>query len=401
MPVQTIDKLAMLRLEVSIWSARARLTTADLKDPSAMPPQAMATLGTKRLFDPTKMRIFNAIKARATTLLDRNGARFIGGWATDIDKLQNIENELTTLANEFNTKVNEFFATYDTDIDAWVAQFPEYERVLRNAVPTKAQLQRKFCFNWQTFQITPTMTYAEANNTNDAIAALDNTAMEEVAKVISDIYNETFLGKEKVGKKSFRPFRFLSSKLQALAFIHPYFSSLDALLSGVINGYQDKCDDPNMCATFKALLASLTTADGVRAIVQPFMDNNQTTDELMDGFIEAKYKAKEDTPCPAVTVTAAELFGDDTLAAIPSPFDNEVKDSAPNPLEMMQRELAVTKAEVDEQTEKLINLSKSVLNTAQAAITSAQEEVKAELEVAAATAEPSVSDEGLDSGGLW
>lgn len=282
MNTRVIDKLAMVRLDVSIWGARARLNRSDLKDTSALPPQAMATLGSKKLFDPTQLRVFNTLKAKAVRLLDVNGTRFLGGWATDEDKLSGINLDLEDIAVEFREAADKFFDGYEDGVKEWAINFPGYEQVLLNAVPSLNALKRKFNFAWQTFKITPIESTSYGNDLNDVICNLDRTAMQEVADMIQDIYENTFKGKDTVTRKQFRPFNALFNKLQALSFIHPYFNGLENLLRTIVNGYKDQCNDPRFVAALTALLAALSTVDGLERVVEPYnMGQVTATDTLL------------------------------------------------------------------------------------------------------------------------
>ena len=78
--VTVLKQLTALRLDVSIWSARKKLTPADFGT-LELPPEKLASLGSKRVCNPEDLRIFATLKSRAITLLDRHGVRFLGGWA--------------------------------------------------------------------------------------------------------------------------------------------------------------------------------------------------------------------------------------------------------------------------------------------------------------------------------
>lgn len=313
-----IDKLAMVCLDVSIWGARARLNRSDLKDTSSLPPKAMATLGSKKLFDPTKLRVFNTLKASAVRVLDRHGTRFLGGWATDVDKLNTIEHELENIAADFRIKADKFFDGYEDGVKDWAINFPGYEHVLLNAVPSLNALKRKFNFSWQTFKITPIESIYGGNDLNNVIDSLDRTALQEVAAVIKDIYENTFKGKTTVTRKQFRPFNALFDKLQALSFIHPYFDGLKSLLQTIVNGYKDQCNDPRFVAVFTALLASMSTVDGVKAVVEPYnMGQITATDTLMSFDIVPPAPAAETLPEDGFDVFSDDA--DDTPAPLVPP----------------------------------------------------------------------------------
>ena len=283
---QTIlNQLAMVRLDVTIWGGRARLNRSDLQDSRNLPPQAMATLGSKKLFDPTQLRVFNTLKARAVRFLDCNGTRFLGGWATDEDKLGTINTELENVRQEFNQAVAAFLLGYESGVQEWAANFPEYERILLQAVPSLHAMTRKFGFAWQTFKVTPVAQDTEGNNLTDVIDDLNNTAMQEVADMIKDIYEQTFKGRTTITRKQFRPFNNLMSKLQSLSFIDPQYSGLHDLLNGLVTGYADRCDDPTFVSALSALLVAMSNVDGIKAIVEPFANGQVGINGSLDAAV--------------------------------------------------------------------------------------------------------------------
>lgn len=338
---QMIDKLAMVRLDISIWSARARLNASDLKDTSVLPPTAMVSLGSKKLFDPTKLRVFGALKQQAVRMLDCYGTRFIGGWATDVAKLPEIEPKLVDIGAKFHNAVQDFFAGYDVGINDWVSKFPAYESVLRQAVPTKTQLQKKFSFDWQTFQIAPVGNDSFLhNNTKDAISNLNQDAIADVAGIIQGIYDASFKDKQTVKKTAFRPFAQLTTKLQSLAFIYPYFNDLNNLLTSIIHGYSNKGDDPAFVETFKRLLASISTADGLTKLIEPFAHSGRSQEDILNDMammdVQSSQILEDNGVVDADVKQVNEIYIDSLLSAgeealavtAPTPVVDEALDSS-------------------------------------------------------------------------
>ena len=78
--VTVLDRLLAVNLDIHIWSARKKLVPLDLNG-AELPPEDLASLGSKRVCDPEDLKIFGTLKARAANLLERNGVRFLSGWA--------------------------------------------------------------------------------------------------------------------------------------------------------------------------------------------------------------------------------------------------------------------------------------------------------------------------------
>jgi len=80
-----LDNLMALNLDVKIWTTHKKLPPADLGG-AELPPEELASLGSKKIGDPKELRIFGTLKACAVNLLDRTGVRFLGGWGIPEDK---------------------------------------------------------------------------------------------------------------------------------------------------------------------------------------------------------------------------------------------------------------------------------------------------------------------------
>lgn len=78
--IRILDNLLALNLDISLWSARKKMTVEDFGG-AELPPEDLASLGSKRIADPSSLKIFSTLKARAFSFLDRHGVRFMSGWA--------------------------------------------------------------------------------------------------------------------------------------------------------------------------------------------------------------------------------------------------------------------------------------------------------------------------------
>lgn len=73
--IRILDNLLALNLNVSLWSARCKMSQEDLGG-AELPPDDLASLSSKRIANPESLRVFGTLKARAVNYLDRHGVRF-------------------------------------------------------------------------------------------------------------------------------------------------------------------------------------------------------------------------------------------------------------------------------------------------------------------------------------
>ena len=91
-----LDNIAILVLSVSLWTGRKQLRQEDLKlaDGSELPPQKLASLGSKRVMDPAALAPFATFKRRAERTVLAVGTRFLGGYAVPVEKLDELMTQL-------------------------------------------------------------------------------------------------------------------------------------------------------------------------------------------------------------------------------------------------------------------------------------------------------------------
>ena len=117
--IKVLDNLLALNLNVNLWSARKKMVLEDFGG-AELPPEDLASLGSKRIADPNSLKVFVTLKARAFNYLDRHGIRFMSGWAIPEDKAGDIIKELIGIRDEFLKEKNAFLADYDQSIENWI-----------------------------------------------------------------------------------------------------------------------------------------------------------------------------------------------------------------------------------------------------------------------------------------
>jgi hypothetical protein len=95
-----LDQLQVVKLNIRLWTSSKKLRPEDLKlaDGTVLPPDTLASLGTKKTVDPKQLLEFTRIKKEAERICLEAGTRFIGGFANPADEIPRIVNELDALS---------------------------------------------------------------------------------------------------------------------------------------------------------------------------------------------------------------------------------------------------------------------------------------------------------------
>ncbi|WP_207261905.1 DUF3150 domain-containing protein [Desulfovibrio sp. Huiquan2017] len=232
--ITVLDNLMAINLDVSIWTARKKLTPADFGG-AALPPDDLASLGSKKVCDPTELRIFGTLKARAVNLLDRTGVRFLGGWAIPEDKADDIVAELSVIRDDFLAAKDQFLNRYDEAVRDWISLHPGWERLIGASTVSADYVRSHIGFKWQMFKLLPPADDAVHQGLHEEVQDLGGTLFGEVAKAATDTWKRCFEGKDKVTHKALSPLRSIHAKLAGLSFVEPRVVSIVDLLDTAFN----------------------------------------------------------------------------------------------------------------------------------------------------------------------
>nr|WP_321512939.1 DUF3150 domain-containing protein [uncultured Pseudodesulfovibrio sp.] len=232
--ITVLDNLMALNLDVNIWTARKKLTPSDFGG-AELPPEELASLGSKKICNPQELRIFGTLKARAVNLLDRTGVRFLGGWALPEDKADEVVAELTVIRNDFLNAKDQFLNRYDDAVRDWISQHPGWENLIGGSTVSADYVRSRIGFKWQLFKLLPPTDDAVHQGLHDEVNELGGTLFGEVAKAATDTWHRCFDGKDKVTHKALSPLRSIHTKLSGLSFVEPRVVPVVDLLETTFN----------------------------------------------------------------------------------------------------------------------------------------------------------------------
>jgi hypothetical protein len=237
--IKVLDNLLALNLNISLWSARKKLNTEDFGGVE-LPPEDLATLGSKRIAPPEKLRIFSTLKARAFNYLDRHGVRFLGGWAIPEEKAGDIIAELSIIRDEFNTQKETFLNGYNECIQDWIDQHASWGNIIADSTVDPDYVRARMGFVWQMYKVAPLMQHADEQavlnaGLSEEVENLGNTLFGEVAKTADDIWTNVYEGKTEVTHKALSPLKTLQAKLKGLSFIEPHIAPLTEIIQMAFN----------------------------------------------------------------------------------------------------------------------------------------------------------------------
>ncbi|QPK61685.1 DUF3150 domain-containing protein [Methylomonas sp. LL1] len=238
-----LDRVVLVKVDANIYGARKKLKKEDLvlADGSKLPPEDLASLGSKRLLDPDKLTVFNRLKKEAERICLRVGTRFLGGFAVPVESAANITAELERIGLDFAAAKTEFIAGYDAAVTDWVVRHPEFAGIIEQAVDSVEFVSTRLSFDFLVVSVglPESLPPADVARLESKIGSLSEQMFYEISVEANQLIEQSLLGKEQVTRNALRPIRRMRDKLDGLGFLDhrvaPVVSTIDDLLTRIPN----------------------------------------------------------------------------------------------------------------------------------------------------------------------
>ncbi|MDD2273790.1 MAG: DUF3150 domain-containing protein [Desulfuromonadaceae bacterium] len=230
---EILSKLVVVSLSISLWTGRKKLSPEDLGlDFSKLPPEKLATLGSKKICDPEKLAVFSALKRRAERHCEAVGVRFLGGYAIPEDKAEEVMKVLDGVRDEFEKEKTEFLLEYDRSIREWIEANPEWAGIIEVGVEPASTAARRLGFTVQVFKVKNIDGLDKG--LNEQTNSLSERLIFEINQQARQAWEESYKGRASVTRKALRPIKSMLDKLRGLEFLSPYLISLAVQVEDVL-----------------------------------------------------------------------------------------------------------------------------------------------------------------------
>lgn len=228
--ITVLDHLLVVNLNIHIWTARKKLVPLDLGG-AELPPEDLASLGSKRVCNPEDLRSFTTLKARAVSVLERSGIRFLSGWAVPNAHIDDIMRELAVIRDEFNAAKESFLQRYEQSVQDWIARHPQWGNIIAGSTVSEEYVRSRLDFRWQVFQVAqPEAVDRNMDNLKEDIDRLGGTLFDEIAKAAGEAWHRCYAGKTEITRKALSPLKAMYDKLMGLTFVEPRVAPVAELL---------------------------------------------------------------------------------------------------------------------------------------------------------------------------
>jgi hypothetical protein len=236
-----LERVVLVKVEANIYGARKKLKKEDLvlADGSKLPPEDLASLGSKRLLDPDQLTVFNRLKKEAERICLRVGTRFLGGFAIPNESAAGITAELERIAQDFAVARTQFLAGYNAAVTDWVVRHPEFAGIIEQAVDSVEFVSTRLSFDYLvvTVGLPEALPPEDVARLETKIGSMSEQMFYEISVEANQFIEQSLLGKDQVTRSALRPIRRMRDKLDGLGFLDyrvaPVVSTIDSLIERI------------------------------------------------------------------------------------------------------------------------------------------------------------------------
>jgi len=288
---QVLEQVICFSLEeISLWGARKKLRAEDvpLGAGGTLPPKDLASLGSKKIFNPKVLNTFGTLKKQAHSACAKVGIKFMGGYAVPASKADALAVMLDAIGTKFDKAKNDFVANYEAELAQWVQKHPGWESWIRSATIPIAEVKDKFRYGWTPAKISTPNADDPDNRLNQKMSkeagGLAGRLFVEIAEMSDKVRENSLFGKDKVNRRVLSSVKAIRTKLAGLAFldkrVKPLIKAIDDVVAQMpgdapIEGVQ--------LSALYGLMLTMSDPDKLREFGQAMMDGSKRSETAETG----------------------------------------------------------------------------------------------------------------------
>jgi len=220
-----LDNCVVVELDISITTGSKKTRKEDLGNVE-LPPEKLATLGSKHIIDPSTLKVFKKLKAQAERACEEIGVKSKAGYFIPDYKEEETDTLLTEIETNFQQAKIEFLAAYDKNLRAWLAEAGEWADIVRPVVESAETMAEKIDFGFTIYKMGAA---TKPTSLERRVGGLSSKLRAEIAQQAKEAFEESYRGKPSVTRKALNPLNDIIRKVEGLRFIS------DARIDGLVD----------------------------------------------------------------------------------------------------------------------------------------------------------------------
>ncbi len=315
--ITVLDHLLVVNLDIHIWTARKKLVPLDLGG-AELPPEDLASLGSKRVCNPEDLRSFTTLKARAVSVLERSGIRFLSGWAVPDTRIDDIMRELAVIRDEFNAAKESFLQRYEQSVRDWIARHPQWGGIIAGSTVSEEYVRSRLDFRWQVFQVAqPEAINRNMDNLKEDIDRLGGTLFDEIAKAAGEAWHRCYAGKSEITRKALSPLKAMYDKLMGLTFVEPRVAPVAELLDTAFRSIPKRgAITGSTLVMLQGLVSLLQNPQALMEHGQMILDGRKNSRKILESLLLAECAVQVESEQRKEDLREDALFDDAPLLPV-------------------------------------------------------------------------------------
>ena len=315
--ITVLDHLLVVNLDIHIWTARKKLVPLDLGG-AELPPEDLASLGSKRVCNPEDLRSFTTLKARAVSVLERSGIRFLSGWAVPDTRIDDIMRELAVIRDEFNAAKESFLQRYEQSVRDWIARHPQWGNIIAGSTVSEEYVRSRLDFRWQVFQVMqPEAVDRNMDNLKEDIDRLGGTLFDEIAKAAGEAWHRCYAGKTEITRKALSPLKAMYDKLMGLTFVEPRVAPVAELLDTAFRSIPKRgAITGSTLVMLQGLVSLLQSPQALMEHGQMILDGRKNSHKILESLLLAECAVQVESERRKEDLRKDALFDDAPLLPV-------------------------------------------------------------------------------------
>ena len=310
--------------DTSLWTGRAKMSAEDLGlTDEEIPPEAIASLGSKRVIDPETLKPLNKIRYKMRRACLEVGTRFLGGFAVASEEAEALVHKLDKLVLEGEAIKTMFVSTLANKLDSWHQSNPKWKHILSAGTPEREGIARKIQFGFHAIVVQSPANPSVARSLLGAVDMMGSNLIDEIVSEARGFVERSLVdGREQGSQKTVGPLRRLANKIHALRFVDPSLGGMAEVVKRVLQTIPE---------TGKVEADSFLNMTRVANLLSSRARFSETTQALYDGRLTVDEVVKSLTgqsaiesatalplePTASSSTSVAEIFADGTAPRIP------------------------------------------------------------------------------------
>jgi len=329
MQTQTLEKVVAIHPEIRLWSGRKRLRREDLRKITGdqLPPEDLASLGSKRICNPKDVAVFERIKRRVERDCQEVGIRFLGGYAIPEDRMEELLKRIRLNETQFNVERSNFLARYQQAVSDWITAHPQWGDVIQRSVSPQSDVERQLRFDYQVFRVQPADEWQPSGDPTSLQRKADTLPGRLFAEVSSEANNaleQTFKGRNRVTRRALRPIKRIRDKLDGLSFldvrVSPIVDWIDEILADLPKG---GAIEGRALNDLESAMHTLADSDRLKAMGQSRLSPDQ-----VDSDDEDEADSEDDAHLSPEEIARLKEHGTIDAESVPDSADSAVQGDA-------------------------------------------------------------------------